>query len=527
MALFSDAQTFELGMSLRLERLITTSAELIDAAVLRRKSVGERFLAMLKPDQDVAGALRHMLRLHVLERLLPEFDPLLPFLPSDQAHEYTVGEHSIKVVEELQRVFKAPIGEDEGILADAIGHLQEPEVLLFAGLYHDVGKLDGTGDHSYTGIGRARVAGERLGLQEHQIERVSFLIKEHLTMMRTARLKPLQMQDTIDEFVEKLPATDPLDALDMLTCLTYADTRSVGQNVLKDTDRRLLMELFAKAARWVQERPMADPSDTDQAGRARRRLTRAPALKDMDADVVRTHLERLPVWYAVNTPPALVAKHIAYLERLDGGEDPVVEFYQALGAKHTELTLCTIDRPGLLRDIAGTISANNLDIYLCQQEVAVALGANGRRQAICTIWLDDFGQSVTQGKRDRLAEDLSRVVSGEQPVHGLLDKRGRSQVDVVIHSVDVSNDASRQYTVVSIRAADERGLLFRLADALHQEQLDIRVAKVTTWRNAAEDAFYCVSSATGVKLTEEQLAGIGERIEARLHAAAADGEGAA
>ena len=271
---------------------------------------------------------------------------------------------------------------------------------------------------------------------------------------------------------------------------------------------------------------MADPSDTDQAGRARRRLTRAPALKDMDPEVVRNHLERLPVWYAVNTPPALVAKHIAYLERLDGGEDPVVEFYQALGAKHTELTLCTTDRPGLLRDIAGTISANNLDIYLCQQEVAVAMGDQGRRQAICTIWLDDFGQSVTQGKRDRLAEDLSRVVRGEQTVSELLEKRGRSQVDVVVHSVEVSNEASRQYTVVSIRAADERGLLFRLADALHQEQLDIRVAKVTTWRNAAEDAFYCVSSGSGAKFTPEQATGLSERIAGRLGGSAGGDPGA-
>ena len=510
--LFADAQALDLTMSVRLQRQIVSHAHLVDESVVARRDVGEAMIRVLRPEADVSKTLRQMLNMQILERVLPDFGPLLTFLPSDQAHEYTVGEHSLKVVDELQRLALAPNGEDEKILSDALAHLQEPEVLIFAGLFHDVGKLDGTGAHSLTGIIRAREAAERLGLQEHQIARVSFLIREHLTMMRTARLKPLQLQDTIEEFVDCLPAEDPLDALDMLTLLTYADTRSVGQNVLKDTDRRLLMDLFGKAARWIQERPLLEGGASEQAGRARRRLTRAPALKDLDPEVVRAHLERLPVWYAVNTQPAVVAKHIDHLARLSHSDGPVIDYHQSLGAKHTEMTLCTTHRPYLLRDIAGAIAANNLDIYLCSQEVALAQGEDVPRQAICTIWLDDFGQSVTQPKRDRLAEDLASVLRGDETVAELLVRRGRGPADVVVHSVEVSNEASRQYTVVSIRAADERGLLFRLADTLASEALDIRVAKVTTWRSAAEDAFYVVSTQTGAKLSNEQTNGLADRL---------------
>jgi [protein-PII] uridylyltransferase len=516
-SVFSESQRLRLPLSMGLERLVTQNHGALDATVRDRPQVGARFLDILRSTHHVAATLRDMLRLKVLEQLLPEFAPLLPFLPTDQAHEYSVGEHSLKCVDELERLRAQPNGEDEGIMGKALEALQEPEVLMLAALFHDVGKLDGTGNHSQTGIPVARRVAERLGVNEAAIGRLEFLIREHLTMMRTARLKALSLPDTISGFAAVLPERDPLDALDMLTMLTCADTRSVGRDVLKDTDRRLLMELFAKTAKWLQERSLgletSDPEEMRQT--MGRRLGRAPAMRDIDPEVLRRHLDRLPVWYAANTPPALIAKHITYLERVTAGDDPVVEFYQALGTRHTELTLCTLDRPGLLRDIAGTVFANNLDIYLCQQEIAQGV-EGARRQAICTIWVDDFGQSLGQPKRDRLAGDLVNAVRGSETVEEILARRGRRPVDeVVVHSIEASNESSRLYTVVSLRAADERGLLFRVADALFRENLDIRVAKVTTWRGAAEDAFYVVEHGGG-QVAEDRLGDLQRNLRERL-----------
>jgi len=527
-AVFQESQRLELPCALRLERLIELNVPLLDATVRDRPQVGARFLDILRAEHDVGVTLRSMLRLKVLEQLLPEFAPLMPFLPSDQAHEYSVGEHSLKAVEEMERLRTQPSGEDEIILGEALKALQEPEVLFVAMLFHDVGKLEGTGNHSVTGPAIARRAAERLRMNETSIERVEFLIREHLTMGRTARLGALSLPEIVAEFVAKLPERDPLDALDMLTMVTYADTRSVGQNVLKDTDRRLLMELFAKAAKWLQDQTLhtggEGEADEEEATRRTlgRRLGRAPAMRDVEPEALRGHLDRLPVWYAVNTPPALIAKHLAYLERVAAGEDPVVEYWQTLGTRHTELTLCTFDRPGLLRDIAGTVTANNLDIYLCQQDVAQGVPADGTlaartAQAICTIWVDDFGQSLGQSKRERLAADLVSVIRGDESVEEILERRGRAPAsEVVVHSVEVNNDASRQYTVVSVRAADERGLLCRLTDALFKESLDIRVAKVTTWRNAAEDAFYCVDHRTGGKVEPGRAEELARHLEQRL-----------
>lgn len=514
-AVFNDSQRLKLQLSLRLERLIELNAPLLDATVRDRPSVGARVREMLAQADDLGYTFRSMLRLKVLEQLLPEFAPLMPFLPSDHAHEYSVGEHSLKVLEELERVRKQPSGEDETIMAEAIKALQEPEVLFMAALFHDVGKLDGQGDHSSTGQPIARRVAERLQLSEQSIERLEFLIREHLTMMRTARLKALSLPETIAEFVAVLPSRDPLDALDMLTVLTYADTRCVGANVLRDTDRRLLMELFSKGAKWVQDRPMDEDNQVLRETLGRR-LGRAQAMKEVEPQRLAAHLERLPVWYAVNTPPALIAKHIGYVERVAAGEDAVVEFYNALGTQHTEVTICTLDRPGLLRDIAGTVAANNLGIYLSHQDVAEGT-EELRRTVLATVWVDDFGQRLTQTKRERLAQDLTSVIKGQESVAEVLMRRGKVFTDdLIVHSVEVNNESSRQYTVVNVRANDQRGLLYRLADALFRESLDIRVAKVTTWRNAAEDAFYVVSSETGVKLDAGSAETLGAHLKLRL-----------
>jgi len=513
--LYEERQRLQLDSSVELDRLIAQNLGRLDASVRERAAVGSSFVRILGSEQDVAGTVRDMMLSGVLERLLPELEPLMFFLPGDPAHEYTVGEHSLKVADELQRLRDKPFGEDEQTLSQAMEAIQEPEVLFLAALFHDIGKLDRGNDHSTTGAPVGEKVALRLGMQSSAAKRVRFLIQEHLTMTRTARLRATTLPETIDNFVAVLPEDAQLDALDMLMLLTTADASSVGRDVFRENERRLLMELFIKAARWVQERPIVDePGATE---RISRRLRSAPAFRDIDPERIRRHLAGMPTWYAVNTPPALIAKHMSYLERIAQGEAVVVEFYHALQAMHTELTTCLEDRPGILRDIAAAVTANNLDIYLVQSDVCVLTEPKPRQVAIATIWVDDYGQPLGQVKKDRLRADLEKLLTGQEEAAEVLARRGKTVPDrVVLHGIGVNNADSRQHTVVNIRADDQKGLLFRLTDAMASEQLDISVAKVTTWRGAAEDAFYVRSLRHKRKLTDEEAERVTDRLRERL-----------
>lgn len=513
--IYEERQRLALEDSVELERLISQNLHRLDTTVRERPAVGSSFLRILGSEGDVAGTVRDMMLSGVLERLLPELEPLMVFLPGDPAHEYTVGEHSLKVMDELQRLRYDPEGEDEASLSEAMAALQEPEVLYLAALFHDIGKLDRGSDHSTTGAPVGERVALRLGMQPSAAARVRFLIQEHLTMTRTARLRATTLPETIEKFVTVLPEDAQLDALDMLMLLTSADASSVGRDVFRENEKRLLMELFTKAARWVQERPTVDePGATE---RISRRLRAAPAFRDIDPERIRRHLSGMPTWYAVNTPPALIAKHMAYLERVAQGEPVVVEFYHALQAMHTELTVCLADRPGILRDIAAAVTANNLDIYLVQSDVCMLTEPDERQVAIATIWVDDFGQPLGQVKKDRLRADLEKLLTGQEDAIEVLARRGKVVPErLVLHGINVNNSDSRQHTVVNIRADDQKGLLFKLTDSMASEGLDISVAKVTTWRGAAEDAFYVRSLEHRRKLTDDEAERVTERLRERL-----------
>jgi [protein-PII] uridylyltransferase len=57
-------------------------------------------------------------------------------------------------------------------------------------------------------------------------------------------------------------------------------------------------------------------------------------------------------------------------------------------------------------------------------------------------------------------------------------------------SIRVENDISENFIVIDVEAEDRVGLLFAVAQALHELQLDVVLAKIVTEKGAAIDSFY-------------------------------------
>ncbi|GAC1365138.1 MAG: hypothetical protein NVSMB32_08390 [Actinomycetota bacterium] len=67
--------------------------------------------------------------------------------------------------------------------------------------------------------------------------------------------------------------------------------------------------------------------------------------------------------------------------------------------------------------------------------------------------------------------------------------------------MEVDDDASDFFTVVEVRATDRVGLLYTLTRALVEMELDIHVAKVSTYGEEVVDVFY-VRDFEGQKVTD-------------------------
>src|SRR3546814_19481117 len=95
--------------------------------------------------------LERMARLGVLGRWIPAFAQVSGRMQFDLFHVYTVDQHTLAVLRNLASFGQAAPEDDRFATArEAWPTLSKPELLLLAGLFHDIDTVRG-GDHSEVG----------------------------------------------------------------------------------------------------------------------------------------------------------------------------------------------------------------------------------------------------------------------------------------------------------------------------------------------------------------------------------------
>jgi [protein-PII] uridylyltransferase len=115
----------------------------------------------------------------------------------------------------------------------------------------------------------------------------------------------------------------------------------------------------------------------------------------------------------------------------------------------------------------------------------------------------------------RIERDLESALQGLIPLQDLLGTPPAEFSDSAKIHVAVDNSASQFFSVVEVRAPDQVGLLYRIASALHREQLDIQHARITTHPDGAFDVFY-VRGLDGAKLSDAAANEVAASVAARL-----------
>jgi [protein-PII] uridylyltransferase len=76
----------------------------------------------------------------------------------------------------------------------------------------------------------------------------------------------------------------------------------------------------------------------------------------------------------------------------------------------------------------------------------------------------------------------------------------------------IHGDESPTALIIEVRAADGVGVLYRIARALRDAGLDIRLAKIATLGHEVVDTFYVVDARTGRPPSADMLAAIEPRV---------------
>jgi [protein-PII] uridylyltransferase len=172
------------------------------------------------------------------------------------------------------------------------------------------------------------------------------------------------------------------------------------------------------------------------------------------------------------------------------------------------------DHPGLLAQIAGALALNGLNILSAQ----VFTTGDGVALDLFDV-VPAFRGEVDEDRWRRFRGDLRKALEGRLSLEYRVREKRRHyrapRADVPVE-VQVDNAVSDFSTVIEVGAPDRIGLLFELALAFHELELDVHVAKVATYGTRVIDAFY-VRDLLGRKVEDPQrVAAIERHIVDRL-----------
>ncbi len=460
--------------------------------------------------------LRELHDVGLLLAMVPEFHPVVGRVHHDIYHVYTVDVHSVAAVDRLRALQRGDLASEHKLACRLAGDVARPLPLYVALLLHDVGKGQGGAGHSERGALQCRPICERLGLSAEEVDEVAWLIREHLTMYHVATRRDLEDPGTVGAFAQTIRqgGGSPIERLQKLYLLTVADISTTSPTAMTSWKARMLDDLFLATSHHLASEQRSLESSDQALARVRAAAAAWPGSGGRVEPFLDAFLAGMPKFYLAAHDGAAVAAHAA-IARRRGAKGAIVGIAPR---KHPDaMTLCVVaaDRPGLLAKIAAAIAASRLEILTAHIFVRPLSLAEIGGSEIEAVDLFDVRRSAREGDEAiapltdqelaRLEADLQALLDGAIEPHKLLhDRRGggsfRERPSPAVETeVEIDDRASRRFTVIDVYAKDRPGLLFTIANALHELGLSIARSKIATEGARAADSFY-VTELDGTKV---------------------------
>jgi [protein-PII] uridylyltransferase len=425
-------------------------------------------------------AVRSMHETGVLAAIFPEMERIECLVVRDFYHRYTVDEHTLVTMQNLRKL--------PGGYSELLAEVKQPSVVMFALLFHDVGKgVPGEGPVDAS-VRLAQDAMARVQMPQADRETALFLIRKHLELSAVMQSRDLFDPQTIRDVAHQMETVERLKAL---TLVTYADISAVNPDVMTPWRAEQLWQLYLavynELTRELEtERIEAIPSGPPE---------RIAFLEGFPTRYLRTHTEME------------IDEHMA-LEEKGRKRGAAVDIRKLESA--WQLTLVAADRPFLFASVAGTLSSFGMNILKAEAF------ANRRGLVLDTFTFDDPSRTLDLNPTevDRLRATAESVLAGKTDVRELLRNRPKptlpSRKARIPARVSFDSEASRTATLVEIVAEDRPGLLYDLASAISSNGGNIEVVLIDTEAHKAIDVFYV--TAEGKKLGAEKQQVLGEAL---------------
>ncbi|MFZ9642540.1 MAG: [protein-PII] uridylyltransferase [Candidatus Methylopumilus sp.] len=484
-----------LGISANLLRTLQRVKKLVNRDFRQDPKNKALFIEILKQPSGVSQALNRMNRYEILGSYIPAFGRVVGQMQHDLFHVYTVDEHILHVLSNLERFSIQTYSHEFPLCSKLFASFDSAYLLYLGALFHDIAKGRG-GDHSQLGMSDAKRFCSQHGLSKQDGQLVAWLVGSHLSMSSTAQKSDLSDPQVIEAFSSQMKDERHLTALYLLT---VADIRGTSPKVWNAWKAKLLETLFLTSQRLLTGDAVA-VADEIMARKAEAQAT----LRHYSI------LERFyqPLWDSLGEQYFLrhTSQEIAWHSRLllahVNTQTPIVRARLSPAGDGIQVMIYTADRDDLFSTICSffeRIGYTILEAKIHTSKNAYALDT--------FLVLDHSDKSVSY--RDllnyieyELSDSLRKKSPPPAPVKGRLSRQVKHmpiKSKVLIDSVP----ASHQHKL-EIVAGDRPGLLSNIAYALMTHDVQIQMAKINTLGKRAEDVFL-IAGKNGIKLTEAEI----------------------
>ena len=454
----------------------------------------EIFVELIKHPRGLGLAFTLMHRYSIISAYLPLWRNIVGQMQFDLFHAYSVDEHSYRLLKNLYRFSLPEHNEEFPLCSKIVQRVRKPELLYFAGIFHDIAKGRG-GDHAKLGAADALDFAKVHKLGDHDGRMIAWLVEQHLLMSVTAQRRDISDPEVIKAFAEIVRDEAHLD---YLYCLTVADMRATNESLWNSWKANLLEDLYFSAKRAFR-RGLEKPVDL----RAKIRENQQQALELLNVQEI-DHEQLQQLWkefkadYFLRYSPEQIAWHCQHIVQ-HGKDKPLVLISAIPYRGGTEVFVYTKDKPHIFFNMVSLLGAKKLSIH----DAKVTTSKTGYI-ANTFVVLDNHHKAITDSNRAKaLAKSLSANLASEKSRIKAKPLAKRFKQFKVKTQVSFIESTTKNRTMLEIVALDHPGLLANIAAVFQKCKLQIHSAKITTFGEKAEDVF-TVSNADNEALTKAQ-----------------------
>ena len=460
-----------------------------------KKECRELFKRLVANPKSLKVAFPLMHEHHILGMYIPRWNDIRGLMQFDMFHQYTVDEHTIRVLENIYR-FAYEADPRFTLFRQVYSEIDKPELLSVAALFHDIAKGRG-GHHAALGAPDALYFCKLHGYNRFESKLVSWIVRMHLYMSIVAQRRDISDPDVVAEFAAEIGDET---FLNYLYCMTVADINATNDNEWNSYKDSLFRTLYF-SARDAMRKGLENPPDLNLHIRENQKRALAPLVKiGLSPSLVRKIWANFKPEYFIRYQPEQIAWHTSnIIAHRNEAHEPLILFAQNQNTKCTDLFVYTKDSDGIFARVCAVLGSKKLNI------MAATISNTNENYA-----LDTF--SFTQNDGAPLPAD--RMSSLRKALSGALQSADYKAPEITAHSerlglfriptlVTFLKDREHGTSELEISTLDIPGILARISSVFQKHRLSLHAARITTTGERADD-FFSLTNSDGSLLTEEQ-----------------------